>query len=87
MHRVGDEAPSRRITLAYFTEPDYDTLASPLPCCGDPKYDAIRFGDFMHQRDILHIPGRGAEVPKEFWEADLSVAEKEARAALTKASI
>jgi isopenicillin N synthase-like dioxygenase len=81
VHRVSDDAPSARITLAYFTQPNPDALITPIPSCGPTKYAPVVFSDFMHQRDLLHIPGRGSAVPKEFWEADLSVAEVEAERA------
>jgi len=75
VHRVGDDAPSVRVSLAYFTQPNSDALITPMASCGPSEYSPIVFSDFMHQRDLLHIPGMKGKVPKEFWEADLSVAE------------
>ena len=72
---MSDDAPSVRVTLAYFTQPNPDCLITPIRSCGPSSYAPIMFADFMHQRDLLHIPGVGPTVPKEFWEADLSAAE------------
>lgn len=46
-HRVMTSGKSARYSCAFFFEPDYDTIIEPIASDAEPKYEPIRFGDYL----------------------------------------
>jgi len=46
-HRVMTSGKSARYSCAFFFEPDYDTIVEPIASDAEPKYEPIRFGDYL----------------------------------------
>ena len=46
-HRVMTSGISERYSCAFFFEPDYDTIVEPIASDAAPKYEPIRFGDYL----------------------------------------
>ncbi|KAJ8907500.1 hypothetical protein NDN08_007611 [Rhodosorus marinus] len=47
VHRVVNTTGRERYSIPFFLDPRFDALVSPLPGCGEPKYEPILSGDYL----------------------------------------
>jgi len=62
-HRVVNTTGRTRYSIPLFFEPNFDTIVTPVPTCGEPKFKPIKSGDYLLQR-ILDV-SRDPEIPAE----------------------
>ena len=71
-HRVIHKGTGYRVSVPYFYEPNWDTIASPLERCvqasgGVKKFDAVMFGDHLSGKASgnFHSGGKKEEAVEE----------------------
>jgi isopenicillin N synthase-like dioxygenase len=46
-HRVTNRSGRERYSVPFFFDPHVDTVITPLPSCGEPRFEPLVFGDFL----------------------------------------
>lgn len=67
-HRVTNRTGRERSSVPFFFDPHVDTVISPLPALGEPRFEPIVFGDFLrHELESSydnHRPDPQSEPPR-----------------------
>jgi isopenicillin N synthase-like dioxygenase len=72
VHRVLTHTDGDRLSLAFFFNPDYETMVSPLDVCvhGQPKFRPFRWRDYRQQRALGDYADYGREIQIEDFKFD-----------------